>query len=531
MEEKYSCSIALIDDAFAKQRKYHSAWSDWDRYYRAKHKEHQKSELKKTGRSGLFIPVIRNVVNITKSIFTSAFFPAGKCPIEILPIGANDKDFARKINKLVAYYYDLSSPQKQLGRAFWSSLVLGMGIVITYWRDGKVITKDIFIKDIAFDPEATDIDDVQYIAYRFTEHENDIRSKFKTKFYKTNKKEILGDGEESENRRFEIKEIIKKDGGKYKCQSFYNGYILREAIFDRSPFQYGYAIDEYKYLDMDDAKDQLMVYGCSLVWMLKEIQDEINIKRNQKNDIVEEIITPTWMVNKEKLTVRPELLRRGAGSHIGVSGDLIPSNIMQRPTPSTENLDADLAMLTKLDLEDASGINGIQRGMTGASDRRSGSMLSVVTANSSGRIEDMVSLMNLTLFSHWAKTFVSLVIKHAPDELVREVLEEDGYPIGKIGKREIKYNINVNFGTTLSTELKVQDILTVVQFLLQSPNVNPKIIEGFIKEFVALKLGDNTNLKELFMEMAQQPVPPPADEVQTPPPIDREMEMLLRGGV
>ena len=114
---------------------------------------------------------------------------------------------------------------------------------------------------------------------------------------------------------------------------------------------------------------------------------------------------------------------------------------------------------------------------------------------------------------------------------VREVLEEDGYPIGKIGKREIKYNINVNFGTTLSTELKVQDILTVVQFLLQSPNVNPKIIEGFIKEFVALKLGDNTNLKELFMEMAQQPVPPPADEVQTPPPIDREMEMLLRGGV
>ena len=276
------------------QKKYWSEWEEYDRYYRARYTQRHFAQLKKDRKSRLFIPVIRNIINITKSIFVTSFFSQG-CPIEILPIGQSDDDFKNALTTTVKHYYDKSNPRKELTRAFWSALTLRLGVVISYWDSDRVITRNIHLKDIAFDHEATNIDDVQVIAYRFVESGNDVIAKYKSKFYKENKTETLGfDEEEARVKRYEVKELLKKTANGWSVRSFINGKIIREASFERNPFQYGYALDEYEYMDETQRKDQIMVYGCSMVWMLKEIQDEINIKRNQKNDIQEEIINPTY---------------------------------------------------------------------------------------------------------------------------------------------------------------------------------------------------------------------------------------------
>lgn len=541
-EKSIASDISLIETLFAKQKKYHSEWEEYDRYYRARYRYKDFARLKKEKKSRLFIPVIRNIINITKAIFSTSFFSQG-CPIEILPIGASDDAFKNALTVVTKHYYDITNPRKELSRAFWSAITLRLGVVISYWDTDKPVTRNVHLKDIAFDHEATNIDDVQMLAWRFVESGNDVVSKYKTKFYKENKEAILGaDEDEARSKRLEVKEIIKKKDKGWSVRTFIGGKLAREATFERNPFQYGYAIDEYEYMDDAERQEQIMVYGCSLVWMLKEIQDEINIKRNQKNDIQEEQLNPTYLIG-DGITINPAELRKGPGSSIRVKGRISPENIQQRPTPSDVGLNSDLAVLDKQDLEDASGINGIQRGGTSASDRRSAASLSIISANSSPRIEDMVMLLSDTLFSHWAKNFVHLVLKHASDDVVAQLTERDDYPLGKKGKRKkIDYNIKINFGASINKEATVQDLLSMIQMLLQSPNANPAAIDALIKKVLVLKLGENTDVNEFFgneqtmsklSASAENPNEAAENQNETTldPDEEREKLILAQGGV
>jgi len=537
LSKKDQADLTLINNAFARQEKYHGQWKMFDDYFRGRFSEDQWKRLKKTKRSKLFIPVIRNIINITKSIFTTSFFSSG-CPIEAMYIGDSDREKANVITTLAKYHYDKDKPYKELARAFWSALTMRMGIVISYWDTDRIRTREIFIKDIAFDYEATGIDDIEYLSYRLWESGNAILTKIKSGFYKISEKDFFGnDSSTYFSKRYEVKELIRRDGKKWSCRTFCDGKLLRKASFERNPFQYGYAIDEYKHHDKDRARDQIMVYGGSLVATLKEIQDEINIKRNQKNDIQEEKINPTWFIG-DTVQVNPFDLKKGAGTAIKVTGAMSPSNMMMRPTPSQGDLDNDLAMLTKQDLEDASGINGIMRGATSTSDRRSAASLSIVNANSSPRIEDMIMLISDTLFHHWAKNFVYLAIKHSSDDLIHRLTERNDFPLGRFGARDAgDYDIRINFGSTINKEAKVNDLLSITQMLLQNPKVNPAIIEGMIKEIVNMKLGENTNLTELFTQamMQEDPMENPNEMVEAPQeamidPQEEREKMLMAAG-
>jgi len=529
--------LSRINDLFSRQEYYHGEWKMFEDYYRGKYSDKQWRRLKKTKRSKLFIPVIRNIINIVKSIFTTSFFSAG-CPIEVGYIGGSDKDKANVITTIVKYWYDKDKPYKELARAFWSALTLRLGIVISYWDGSRIVTREVFIRDIAFDYEANNIDDIVDLAYRLYESGNTIRQKIESGFYKKiTVQDFFGNRpEDYTSKRYEVKELISRSGGNWKCRTFADGKLLRSVEFERNPFQYGYAIDDYKHQYEDLAKNQILVYGMSMVSLLKEIQDEINIKRNQKNDIQEEKITPSWIVD-ETVTVNPFDLKKGAGTHVKVSGKL--SGMMVKPTPSEVDLNNDLMMLTKQDLEDASGVNGIMRGGTSASDRRSAAALSIVNANSSPRIEDMILLISDTLFHHWAKNFVYLAIKHTSDDLIHRLTERNDFPIGRIGERTAgDYDIKINFGSSINKEAKVQDIMEITQMLLQNPRANPAVVDEMFKEIITMKLGENTKLGDIFMEQSallpeenpdeMQEVP---QEAMIDPAEEREKALMAMGGV
>lgn len=515
-----------INKAFDKVDKQIPLWLKYERYYNAQHKKEQFDKLDKLGRSKLFIPTTRNIVNIIRSIFSTSFFSQGN-PIELSVTTADANEKMAHLNKVIDFYYKKLKPNKELNKAFLGALSFGMGIVTTYWdsRKEKVITANIPITDIAFDWEASNIDDNEFICYKYFESKRVTKNKFEDGYYNVedSKEKILKEDSNCEFKRYEVKEIVYLFD--LKVKTYIDDNLVREDTFEQLPFQYGYAIDKLPAIDKDKRKDEILSYGRSLIEFIFSLNDEINIKRNQKNDIQEEIINPSVII-PDKTQIKPGDLKKGAGKRIRAEGGT--DGIMFMPAPSDYALNNDLAMLDK-DIADSSSVNSIQQGHTGASDRRSANALAVVNANSSMRTEEMITLCNETLFEHWAKAWVKLVLKNAPDDVINSITGEQ-FPFGEYGKREdIEYIININFGMTIDKEKRINDLITLLQIIGQNPNINPKIIERIFKEILNIRMGDSMNIEKIFEELKQEKAI--QEEITKTNQQNSEVNNLITGGV
>lgn len=505
MKENKDPDLVLYDELFTAQAKLQSDWEKSERYYEAKFSKKQYDKLVTKKRSKIFIPKIRNIVNIIRAIFSTAFF-SGTMPIELLALNDEEKETLTDRNKVLKYYYKKLKPNKELLKAFLSALLFRMGIVTTYWdkQKKKVITQFVPVTDIAFDNECTGIDDIECLAYRHNESTRITLSKIKSGYYnqKGLKKKLYKGQLLAMNKRKEVKTIFKRAlKGGYEAKVFIDEVCVRIATYERLPFQYGYALDKLPSVIKDKRKDQILCYGGNIVEITKELNDELNQKRNLKNDIQEEILNPTVYVNTEECKVDPKHLTKGASKKIPVKGKL--SGIQERPPRSEYALNHDVQLLEN-DMRDATGVNSIQEGQTGASDRRSLVAMSFVNSNSSMRIEEMINFIKETLYEHWAKTWVELVMKNADDEVINKITGKEN-PFGVKGKRkEFEYTLQINFGMTVDKERRITDLATILQMILQNPNIRPDIAEGILKEILDLRIGENTNLAELFSKKIQQ---------------------------
>ncbi|MCK5111071.1 MAG: hypothetical protein KAQ94_06075 [Arcobacteraceae bacterium] len=515
MNKEKDTDLVKFNKLFTKQELLTDIWLDNERLYNSKHTKEQFKKLKKKKRSKVFVPAIRNTTNIIKAIFSTAFFGAGN-PIELKPLGEDESELWTARNKVLNYYYNKLKPNKELNKAFLSALLFKMGVVITMWdeRKQKVVTTNIPITDIAFDDECVNIDDVQAMGYRYHESNRIIRQKIKVGVY--NEKGILKklfnekDLNNPSKRRL-IKVIYMQTNRGYKSKTFIDDVLVRVAKVKNNPFQYGYAFEKLPAIDKEIRKDEILCYGGDIVELLKDLQHEINQKRNLKNDIQEKILNPDVYVGDDA-DVDPKDLTYGEGKKIRVKGDV--NQIKERQVPSEYSLNADLSILAG-DVQSAVGVNSIQEGETSASDRRSATALSVVNSNSSMRIEEMIMLIKETLFEHWAKTWVKMVFENADDKIINAVTGKKN-PFGKKGNRDaIGYDLVINFGMTLDKEKRINDLLGIYQMTSQNPNINPKIIEGFLKKILDLRVGDDTDLDELFksVESEVNNVPPTKEEI------------------
>ncbi|NOQ32443.1 MAG: hypothetical protein GQ570_15145 [Helicobacteraceae bacterium] len=522
MDKNKDSDLTLIEKAFDKLEPYKEIWLEHELYYRSRHSTKQLKKLEKRGRSKLFISTTRNTVNIVRSIFSNSFFSQG-CPIEIININNKGGERERNITKIIKYYYEKKKPRKELNKAFLSALLYNMGIVITYWDDIKkrVATFHVPITDIAFDADARNIDDVEYVAYRFNESMSQIKSKIKSNIYdKATAKELFSEEQlnGSSLRRYEVKEIYKRSGNRWVYKTFCNGKLIRKSKVKKIPFNYGIALESIASIDDAERAEQILVYGESLVNQIKHLNDEINQKRNQKNDIQEEMINPSVMVG-DKSQVNPNDLKKGAGKRIRVKGSL--SEIKFVPTPNDYPINSDLAFLDK-DLGEASGVNSIQNGNTSSSDRRSGEALAIVNSNSTTRIADMIDLINETLFEHWAKDFVRLVMANADDRVIDKITGEVNY-FGAKGRRdEFEFELKINFGMTLDKEKRISDLINILLPITQNQNINPKIAERVLKEALSIRFGDAEFLDDMANTNSEEV--PPLDENEKR--VAKELNML-----
>ncbi len=490
--------VSRFDTLFIEQEKYKPIWLNSQRLYKAQFTQKQYKKLEKKKRSKIFVPVTRNTVNIIKAIFATAFFSNGN-PIELRHTTEKEKELISDRNKVLTYYYDKYKPAKELIKAFHSALLFRMGIVMTYWCSikKKVITTQIPITDIAFDFECSNIDDIEDIGHKQFESARVVKQKIKNGFYNESGiyKNIFEHGNLKNSSRFAVKVLYKRTNKGWISKTFIAGILVRTAKLKRLPFQFGHALSELADVEPENRKDEILCYGGDIPHLIEPLQDEINHKRNIKNDIQEKILNPDMIVG-DKADVDPNDLNFGHGKRIRAKGDI--NQVRDRAVPSEHSINIDLQILAG-DIQSATGVNSIQEGQTGASDRRSADAMSVINANSSLRIEEMIMLINDTLFHNWARSFVQIVMDNADDDVIAKITGKDDFPLGKKGSRDtIEHDLKINFGMTLDKQKRINDKLQALQMISQNPTIKPQVIEKLLREILILIDGDDSNYDDIF---------------------------------
>ena len=519
--EKNKNRLFLIDDAFSKLENQKDRFLACERVYNATYDDAHRRRLAPqrsniVERSRIYIPLAKTSIDILHSIFKSSFLGSG-CPIEITRIGYNDDHDRALRDALTAAVKAKWRENKHfigISRAVLSALYLPLGVVSVYWSDGDIQTKFIPINTIAFDPYASDINDVEYICYKFAKSRNDVKAKFKSGFYRSDDEyAVLKAG-----RRILIKEIYEKnwDKGGWDLTSYANDIEVRKAWFESLPFCYGYCFENMPSVGRDDllSDDYIGVYGSCLPERVKELQQEYNIKRNQKIDLIENAIDPQFAINSEGGIVNAnDLLSRKKVIRCNLSGDGDISKVVAplMPTGSVYDVTTEIEMI-KAEYEIASGVNSIMTGVTSASDRRSNTSLQTINAASGVRVESMFQSLAATMLHEYAKKYVKLLYKNLDDEYLIKITENPDI-INIIGSKEdrvnkdIDFDINVNFGTTISTDVVVSKINTLLGSLAQLGLNNPNLIMPLIKEMSVALLGENAPvhlIDEAFKQMQAQ---------------------------
>ena len=532
--------LFLIDDAFSKLENQKDRFLACERVYNATYDDAHRRRLAPqrsniVERSRIYIPLAKTSIDILHSIFKSSFLGSG-CPIEITRIGMNDDHDRALRDALTAAVKAKWRENKHfigISRAVLSALYLPLGVVSVYWGDGDIQTKFIPINTIAFDPYASDINDVEYICYKFAKSRNDVKAKFKSGFYRSDDEyAVLKAG-----RRVLIKEIYEKnwDKGGWDLTSYANDIEVRKAWFNQLPFCYGYCLENMPSVGRDDLlnDDYIGVYGSCLPERVKELQQEYNIKRNQKIDLIENAIDPQFAINSEGGIVNAnDLLSRKKVIRCNLSGDGDISKVVAplMPTGSVYDVTTEIEMI-KAEYEIASGVNSIMTGVTSASDRRSNTSLQTINAASGVRVESMFQSLAATMLHEYAKKYVKLLYKNLDDEYLIKITENPDI-INIIGNKEyrvnsdIDFDINVNFGTTISSDVVVGKINTLLGSLAQLGLNNPNLIMPLIKEMSVALLGENAPenvIDEAFAQMQAQQELAMANEAMSAQAMDNDI--------
>jgi len=483
--------LELIKKAFTAIDQYKTKFLTYELFFNSEHEESFLTMAKKYERSSLFIPLTYTTINIATAIFASAFF--SKSPISIEKV-SSDEDEKKKLalSRVVSSYYKSTKPFLPLELAFKSAAVFGLGQVKVYWDGDKPKTKFLKVLNVAYDIDADEYQDNQYVAEKFMQTLQKIKELQESGFYKIDpldQQTLFSAYAQNPYKRMEVKELYSTVKGGFQVRTFINSMCVREKTFKRCPIKYGHMIQKLPAIEDSIAKEELAVIGDSLVRVMMNINKEVNIKRNQKTDLIEKILDPDVYV--------PEGVGLDPDDEMKVGGKKrcdTTQGLMITTPPSSVEFSNDMAML-KEELKDVSAIDGIMRGETSPSDRRAMSSIAAIAGNSSSRLENMIRVLNMTLFEPWAEDFVRECYINVHDAVVEDLMEGEN-PLGRKGTREeLDFDIEVNFGESINKDRIIQNITAVLQILNARPDAE---ILPLLKELLTHMLGEKFDVEGIF---------------------------------
>ena len=556
--------LDLIERAFSDLENHKARFLECERAFRAEYEgEDNRTTKRKSSersRSRLYVPLIKTTVLIIHAIFKTSFM-SDRCPIEITRVGRRSDDDLILQNALTAVLKNRWKKKEHrvgLSKAVLSALYLPLGVAHLFYdkEKGDIATRFVPITDLAFDKYASDINDIEYVCHKWRQSVRQVEEKIRTKFYKSKDKDrVLGQRARFSD-RVEMKDIYKKSylNGvqSWELKSFANGFLVREAKFSTLPFHFGYCIDAMPSIEESMRENENAVYGSCVPEVVKELQKEYNVKRNQKIDITENQIDPSFVVDKDKgavalsdVTARKKIIRVETSQGARVSDVIMPF-----PVPPTYQLSEEINMLSK-EYEIATGVNSVMTGQTSPSDRRAMGALQTVNAASSMRIESMMQTLLETMLSSYAQHFVELLYRFVSDEEFIKITEDESVidAIGTLGERRasrLDFDVSVNFGTTIANEVKISQLNGLLGVLAQNQISSPQITGEIIKEILTLILGENAPIEQVDEAMAQMSAMQEAAQAQATERAqaeqeeraqseaseeEAEMEALVNGGI
>nr|DAO17142.1 MAG TPA: Head tail connector [Caudoviricetes sp.] len=553
--------LKLIERAFSDLEQHKKRFLECERAFRAEYEgEDNRTSKRKNSersRSKLYIPLIKTTIFIIHAIFKTSFM-SDRCPIEITRVGRrsdNDLILQNALTAVLKNRWKKKEHRVGLSKAVMSALYLPLGIVNLFYdkEQGDIATRFIPITDLAFDKHASDINDIEYVCYKWRQSIRQVEEKIKTKFYKSKDKDRILGSKTEWSQRVQMKDIYKKiyvNGRQmWELKSFANDCLVRETRFSTLPFHFGYCMDAMPSIDESTRENENAVYGSCVPEVVKEIQEEYNIKRNQKIDITENQIDPSFIVDKTKgvVTLSDVMARKKV---IRVETDMntrVSDVIMPFPVPPTYQLSEEIAMLSK-EYEIATGVNSVMTGQTGPSDRRAMGALQTVNAASSMRIESMMQTLLETMLSSYAQHFVELLYRFVSDDEFIKITEDENIieAIGTLAERKanrLDFDVSVNFGTTIANEVKISQLNGLLGVLAQNQISSPQITAEIVKEVLTLILGENAPIEQVDQAMAQMMAAQEAAQAQAvtqdeeaqiknePSEEDMEMAALVNGGI
>ena len=513
--------LNLIERAFSDLEQHKNRFLECERAFRAEYEgEDNRTTKRKSSersRSKLYIPLIKTTIFIIHAIFKTSFM-SDRCPIEITRVGRrsdNDLILQNALTAVLKNRWKKKEHRVGLSKAVMSALYLPLGIVNLFYdkEQGDIATRFIPITDLAFDKHASDINDIEYVCYKWRQSVRQVEEKIKTKFYKSKDKDRILGSKIEWSQRVQMKDIYKKvyvNGRQmWELKSFANDFLVRETKFSTLPFHFGYCMDAMPSIDESTRENENAVYGSCVPEVVKEIQKEYNIKRNQKIDITENQIDPSFIVDKTKgvVTVSDVMARKKVIRVETDMGTRVSDVIMPFPVPPTYQLSEEIAMLSK-EYEIATGVNSVMTGQTGPSDRRAMGALQTVNAASSMRIESMMQTLLETMLSSYAQHFVELLYRFVSDDEFIKITEDENIieAIGTLAERKanrLDFDVSVNFGTTIANEVKISQLNGLLGVLAQNQISSPQITGEIVKEVLTLILGENAPIEQVDQAMSQ----------------------------
>lgn len=553
--------LNLIERAFSDLEQHKNRFLECERAFRAEYEGEDNRTTKRKNsersRSKLYIPLIKTTIFIIHAIFKTSFM-SDRCPIEITRVGRrsdNDLILQNALTAVLKNRWKKKEHRVGLSKAVMSALYLPLGIVNLFYdkEQGDIATRFIPITDLAFDKHASDINDIEYVCYKWRQSVRQVEEKIKTKFYKSKDKDRILGSKTEWSQRVQMKDIYKKiyvNGRQmWELKSFANDYLIRETRFSTLPFHFGYCMDAMPSIDESTRENENAVYGSCVPEVVKEIQKEYNIKRNQKIDITENQIDPSFIVDKTKgvVTVSDVMARKKVIRVETDMGTRVSDVIMPFPVPPTYQLSEEIAMLSK-EYEIATGVNSVMTGQTGPSDRRAMGALQTVNAASSMRIESMMQTLLETMLSSYAQHFVELLYRFVSDDEFIKITEDENIieAIGTLAERKanrLDFDVSVNFGTTIANEVKISQLNGLLGVLAQNQISSPQITGEIVKEVLTLILGENAPIEQVDQAMTQMMAAQEAAQAEAvtqdeeaqiknePSEEDMEMAALVNGGI
>lgn len=553
--------LNLIERAFSDLEQHKNRFLECERAFRAEYEGEDNRTTKRKNsersRSKLYIPLIKTTIFIIHAIFKTSFM-SDRCPIEITRVGRrsdNDLILQNALTAVLKNRWKKKEHRVGLSKAVMSALYLPLGIVNLFYdkEQGDIATRFIPITDLAFDKHASDINDIEYVCYKWRQSVRQVEEKIKTKFYKNKDKDRILGSKTEWSQRVQMKDIYKKiyvNGRQmWELKSFANDCLVRETRFSTLPFHFGYCMDAMPSIDESTRENENAVYGSCVPEVVKEIQREYNIKRNQKIDITENQIDPSFIVDKTKgvVTVSDVMARKKVIRVEADMGARVSDVIMPFPVPPTYQLSEEIAMLSK-EYEIATGVNSVMTGQTGPSDRRAMGALQTVNAASSMRIESMMQTLLETMLSSYAQHFVELLYRFVSDDEFIKITEDENIieAIGTLAERKanrLDFDVSVNFGTTIANEVKISQLNGLLGVLAQNQISSPQITGEIVKEVLTLILGENAPIEQVDQAMAQMMATQEAAQAEAvtqdeeaqiknePSEEDMEMAALVNGGI